>query len=184
MQSPEQEERGNFQRNAILLQVSMIAPVVYRMLFVAYLLCVSPFAIYLFWTEGWMQRRSDYEMDLPQGWIMEPAGTGPYVPLFTLALANTGGYSESNEVRMIIHGIQGIISNRLQQIDLIPPFHKYLVCPKSLRACALFKRRPKARLVRQQTSMGNHDTIVDAEALIGRVDTAAPVPGHQAHHLL
>jgi len=52
MQSPEQEERGNFQRNAILLQVSMIAPVVYRMLFVAYLLCVSPFAIYLFWTEG------------------------------------------------------------------------------------------------------------------------------------
>jgi len=56
--------------------------------------------------------------------------------------------------------------------------------PEPLCACRLFQRGPKAHLVRQQPGMRDHDTIVDAEALVGGVDAPAAIPRHEAHHLL
>ena len=60
----------------------------------------------------------------------------------------------------------------------------YLVRPESLCTHAVLKFGFIARLPGQQTGQGNHDAVVDAEALVRGVDAAAAVGGHLAHHLL
>lgn len=60
----------------------------------------------------------------------------------------------------------------------------YLVRPESLCTGAFLETGGEPCLVRQQPGVRNHDSVVDAEALVGRVDAASALAGHEAHHLL
>lgn len=60
----------------------------------------------------------------------------------------------------------------------------YLIRPESLCTHAILQLGFVTRLPSQQTGQGNHDAVVDTEALVRRVDAAAPISGHLAHHLL
>lgn len=66
----------------------------------------------------------------------------------------------------------------------LSPLNQDVVCAESLRTGGVRQRSAKPRFVCEKASLGNHDAVVYAESLVRRIDTAAAVPRHNAHHLL
>ncbi|CUS11212.1 unnamed protein product [Tuber aestivum] len=56
--------------------------------------------------------------------------------------------------------------------------------PEPLGACRFLHRRNKPGFIRQQTSMSNHNPIIDAKPLIRSINIPTSIPSHQPHHLL
>lgn len=67
---------------------------------------------------------------------------------------------------------------------LISPFHVNFICSKSLRTSTVLQRSTESCLKCQQTSMSDHDAIVDTEAFVSRIHASTPFLGHLSHHLL
>ena len=67
---------------------------------------------------------------------------------------------------------------------LLPPLDKDVVCAKSLRDTRFLPGRKHFLVVHVPARLGNHSTVVDAEAHVRGKESSAPLLTHDTYHLL
>ena len=70
------------------------------------------------------------------------------------------------------------------ELSIVSPSNVNLIRAKSLCASAVVQLRFKSSPVCKQSSMSNHDPVIDAKPFVSRIDTPSSFHRHQPHHLL
>jgi hypothetical protein len=69
-------------------------------------------------------------------------------------------------------------------IDSCPPSNVYLVCPEPLRTRCFRQGSDRAHAEAKESSLCNHDSVVDTEPFICRENASTSFSGHDTHHVL